>query len=274
LGVEVRVHAIEAGRLVGNKTFMRGEGWSMVWRRREDYEFPVYVYVVEQPDGLLAIDTGMSARGWPAPGPIRRFIPSAASESKEEEIGPRMRAEGLRPEDVRTVLFTHLDPDHVGGIAHFPNAEFLVNRREHEFASTFMGKLRQRPQDWHPGFAPTLYDLEPEPYGPFPESKSIGDDAQIRVVPLPGHSIGQVGVIMQTNGAVLFFVADHMLRQDWFLEDYGAGRLGNLGIVARKHYAQTQQRIHRFLEDVPSILLPAHDTEAPARLGSMEPHKV
>lgn len=269
----MHVHVILAGRLRGNKTFMRGEGWSAVFRRREDFEFPAYVYIVEHPDGHIAIDTGMNTRGWPAPGPMSRFLPLATVESEAEEIGPRMQAEGLRPEDVRRVVLTHLDPDHVGGVGHFPNAEFIVHRREREFASTFMGKLRQRPKDWPSSFDPTLYDLEPEPYGPFPESKSL-NNGDIRLVPLPGHTVGQVGVILRTDGVALFFAADHMLRQDWFLEDHEAGRLGNLGIVSPKQYAETNRRVRQFVEEVPTVLLPAHDTEAPARLAAMEPLKV
>ena len=86
----MRVHVIQAGRLVGNKAFMRGEGWSSLFRRREDFEFPAYVYIVEHPEGHLAIDTGMNTRGWPAPGPMSRFLPSPLIESEDEEICPKM----------------------------------------------------------------------------------------------------------------------------------------------------------------------------------------
>lgn len=270
----MRVHAIQAGRLIGNKTFMRGEGWSSAVGRRENFEFPAMVYIVEHPDGHIAIDTGMNTRRWATPGPTRRFLPSAVIESEADEIGPRMQAEGLEPEDVRRVVLTHLDPDHVGGVGYFPNAEFIVHRREHEFAWTFMGKLRQRPKEWPSGFEPTLYDLESELYGPFPESKRLTESGDIRLVPLPGHTIGQVGAILSTNGVALFFAADHVLRQDWFLEDDEAGRLGNLGIAAPKHYAETNRRVRQFVEEVPTVLLPAHDADAPARLEAMEPLKV
>jgi hypothetical protein len=37
----MRVHVIQTGRLVGNETVMRGEGWSSVFRRRKRHEFPV-----------------------------------------------------------------------------------------------------------------------------------------------------------------------------------------------------------------------------------------
>ena len=176
---------------------------------------------------------------------------------------------GLRPEDVRTVILTHLDPDHIGGVAHFPDAEFLIHRREYEFAHSLSGRIQQRPQDWPSTFDPTLYDLEDEPHGPFPRSKRLTGRGDIRAVPLPGHTIGQVGVIAETTGAPLLFVADHILNQKWFI-GRESERLTNIGIAAPKQYARTNELVHRFVDETAAILLPAHDAAAPGRLARLE----
>jgi N-acyl homoserine lactone hydrolase len=266
-----KVHAIQAGRLRGNKTTARATSRWSVLRRRVDFQFPAFVYLIEHPEGYIAVDTGMNAQGWSFPLVMRRFAPSAIIDSEEEEIGPQMMAAGLQPEDVRTVILTHLDVDHVGGVRWFPNAEVLVHRLEYEFASTFLGRMRYRPELWSSGFAPTLYDLDPHPYGPFPESKALNDAGDLRLVPIPGHSPGQVGVILRTNGVALLFAADHVLRQDWFVEDWAAGRLVGLGTFGfPKHAVETTRRIQRFTAEVPTVLLPAHDTDAPRRLTAME----
>jgi glyoxylase-like metal-dependent hydrolase (beta-lactamase superfamily II) len=266
---EIRIHTFETGRLVGNETFLRGEGWTSLLRRRRDYEFPAYSFVVEHPDGLIAIDTGMTGRaGSPRPHVERRFVPRPIA---GQEIGPAMRAGGLDPADVRRVILTHLDWDHAGGLAHFPGAEVLVHRPEHEFAATRVGRWRYEPHLWPADFTPTVYDLDPEPYGPFPASKALTDDGSVRIVPLPGHSIGQVGVIVRCGDLRLLFAADHLLRQDWFLEDCQAGRLLGLGIFFAMQARETSRRIHDFIESVPTVLVPSHDDEAPARLNAMSP---
>jgi N-acyl homoserine lactone hydrolase len=179
---------------------------------------------VEHPDGLIAIDAGL-ARGVRVPRAQRRFAPTPAVKA-EEEIGPQMRARGLSPGDVRLVVLTHLDWDHVGGVRHFPLAQVLVHRPEREAAATFRGRQRYQTRRWPTGFAPTIYDLDPEPYGPFPAGRAVTADGDVRIVPIPGHSAGQVGVAVERAGAALLFSADHMLRQDWFVEDPAAGRLG------------------------------------------------
>jgi N-acyl homoserine lactone hydrolase len=267
----MRVHVIKTGRLVGNETVMRGEGWSSVCRRRRGYEFPAHCFIVEHPEGHIAIDTGLTARARPTASQRLISAPSPLIEAGEE-IGPQMRAAGLNSEDVRRVVLTHLDWDHAGGLEHFPNSEILVHRREHEFAQKLMGKWRYQPKLWPSWFEPSLYDLDPEPYGPFPESKTLTKSGDVRLVAIPGHSIGQVAVIVQMGDVRLFFAADHALREDWFVEDYEAGRLLMLGaLFFPKFAAETSRRIHRFLEEAPTVLIPSHDADAPARLAAMEP---
>ena len=58
----MRVHAIQTGRLAGNETVIRARGWSSVLRRRKPYEFPALSFVLEHPEGPIAIDTGLSTR--------------------------------------------------------------------------------------------------------------------------------------------------------------------------------------------------------------------
>jgi N-acyl homoserine lactone hydrolase len=266
---EPHVHVVCTGRLVGNETFLRGEGFGSLLRRPRDLEFPAHSFILEQSDGLVAIDTGLCARvRSPRPRFQRRFVPNPLV---EQEIGPAMRARGLDPAEVRTVVLTHLDWDHAGGLAHFPNAEVLIHRPEWEFAATLRGRLRYEPRLWPAGFKPTVYDFDAETYGPFPRSKAIGADGGVRIVPIPGHSIGQVGVIVRVGESRLFFCADHVLRADWFVEDYAANRLVGLGPWFARQAVETSRRIHAFVEDVPTVLVPSHDAGGPARLQALAP---
>lgn len=240
--------------------------------RPEPFEFPVYTYIVEHADGHIAIDTGLNSKV-KIPRFIRRILPHPLT-GPDEEIGPQMRKIGLSPDDVRLVLATHLDWDHVGGVGHFPNAEIQVHRPEWDFASKFLGKVRYIPKLWPESFRPKLYDLDPEPLGPFPTSRSVTDRGDVRLVPIPGHSIAQVGVVITTSGPTLFFGADHMLSADLFASDIADERLVMLGALYRKDAIQTSRRIAQFIRDEPTILLPAHDADAARNLAAREPLKV
>jgi N-acyl homoserine lactone hydrolase len=266
----VRVHVIETGWLTNNKTFWRGGSWWSLLRRSEPYRFPAQAFVVEHPEGLIAIDTGLGAhvRGQRA---LRRFVPVPDPMTPGEEIGPRMRALGLDPADVRRVVLTHLDWDHAGGLRHFPRAEVLVHRPELEFAGTPAGRMRYRPAlAWPSWFSPRAYDMEPVPYGPFDASRAITAAGDVRVVPLPGHSPGQVGIVVEAGGSTLLFAADHMLREDWFREDLAADRLVSLGVFFRDQAIDTSRRVARVLEGGRTVLVPSHDAGAAARLAALE----
>jgi glyoxylase-like metal-dependent hydrolase (beta-lactamase superfamily II) len=265
----MRVHAIQTGRLATKSEVFRGRNRlaiPMALFRRRWFEFPVHAYVIAHDDGHIVVDTGASHTMPTFPGVFRKFI------EPNDEIGPQMRAKGLRAEDVRLVVPTHLDVDHAGGIGHFPNAEIIVHRPEYDYASTFMGKQRYAARAWPTWFKPKLYDLRSEPYGAFPQSRSITDRGDVTLVPIPGHSIAQVAVVAKTDGPLLFFAGDHMIRQDWFAEDVAAGRFSQaLHFNSPKTAAETSKRIRDFVREFPTVLVPAHDDEAESRLTSLEP---
>lgn len=96
---------------------------------------PILSYVIEHDDGHIVIDNG-GDHATAERLRSSRFNKHLADMRVEpnDEIGPQMRARGLRPEDVRLVIPTHLHVDHSAGVGHFPNAEVLVHRTEWERA--------------------------------------------------------------------------------------------------------------------------------------------
>lgn len=84
---------------------------------------PAYAYLIQGDDaaGPALVDTGAG---------------------DTDEIVTELKRLSLAPADIRTVIFTHLHFDHVGGAAIFPpSTMFAVNRRELEFAAG--GTMRQ-----------------------------------------------------------------------------------------------------------------------------------
>ena len=260
----LRVHALDTGRLVANKTFLRGEGFASLLRRVEMVEFPVLVYVIEHPEGLIVVDTGLASTP-PRPRTVRGFPPRPLA-GGDRDVASRMHAIGLDPRDVSTVVLTHLDWDHTGGLRHFGHASVLVHRPEMDFARTRVGAFRYLPSTWPANFRPTLYDLEPEPFGPFPTSRAITSAGDVRLVPLPGHTPGQVGVAVADGAVTLLMAADHMLREDWLIEDLAAHRLLMLGPYRKQDARRTSERLQWLVRSRPTVVLPAHDADAPARL--------
>lgn len=274
----MRVHALQTGRLYFKEVLLRGPGGvtrrfvSSLLPGKPWIEMPVFVYVIEHPEGLIVVDTGPvhemavpeTIRRQPGGRLLLRF--TRGEMTPEEDIGPQLQGIGLQPSDVRWLLPTHLHIDHAGALRYFRDAQILVHRPEYDFARSRRGRFPPvyLPGLWPDWFEPTTYDLEARPFGPFPESLAV--TADVTCVPIPGHSIGQVAVIVKREDTYLFFGGDHHYRQAWFEEELRTGRLIQAYQWPRKA-RETQQRVTQFVREFPTVYLPAHDFDAPRRLA-------
>jgi glyoxylase-like metal-dependent hydrolase (beta-lactamase superfamily II) len=158
---------------------------------------------------------------------------------------------------------THLHTDHAGGLHHFPKSEIFVSRTEWHQAAGFMGRLRgylnNRFPDW---LHPRLVDFAPEPYGVFPESFALTSAGDVRLVPTPGHTPGQMSVVIEgAGGKRIFLAGDASYSEELMLR----GAVD--GVSPDDETAKTTlERIRRFAEDAPTVYLPSHDPESGARL--------
>lgn len=269
----MRIHALSTGTVSIKSSQRQGKGPGLLrvvnMLRDKDWTepLPIYVWVIEHPEGLIVVDTGETARV-NQPG----YLPEQRQKNPfarfwvepEEEIGPLLRGVGLSPDDVRWVVLTHLHIDHDGGLAHFPRAEILVSRAEYRSASGPFGKaLGYLPQHWPSWFAPRLIDFAPQPFGPFPASVPLTRAGDVMLVPTTGHSFGHLSVILQQEGNDIFFAGDTSYTQDLLL----AGAVD--GVTFKERAArQTTRRIQQYLRETPTIYLPSHDPESAQRLES------
>ena len=88
----------------------------------EDIDF--VVFVAARDDDVVVIDTGFSRAAGERRG---RFLELSAADA--------VRALGLDPAAVRTVVLSHLHYDHAGNVADFPDAQVFLQRAELEYAA-------------------------------------------------------------------------------------------------------------------------------------------
>lgn len=127
-------------------------------------------------------------------------------------VADALTAAGVRPDEIGTVLLSHLHPDHVGGLLNdddtgrFPNAQILLNADE---AAHWLpdDKLAQAPDDAKPYFENARKALAP--YDGRVRTFTSGEVAPgIEAVPLPGHTPGHTGFRITSRGASLLMWTD------------------------------------------------------------------
>jgi N-acyl homoserine lactone hydrolase len=272
----MQIHMIQTGTVAIKQVQVQGKAAgnpvvNILLDQQWTAPLPIYAFVIEHPEGLIVVDTGETARVaerdyFPWWHPYYRFGVREWVQP-EEEIGPQMRAIGFAPEDVRWVLLTHLHTDHAGGLHHFPNAEHLVSRHEYTGAVGMQGLISgYLPHRWPQWFDPTLVDLsEQQPLGPFPASYAVTQAGDVRFVPTPGHTPGQLSVLVTTPNVSYLLAGDASYTQDLMLQHKVDGVTND-----RQLARESLERIHEYCRSVPTVYLPSHDPDADDRLTNRQ----
>lgn len=171
---------------------------------------PVNAYLVNLGDRLILIDAG-TAGGM---GANLGHIPAVLKEV------------GVAPEQIDTILLTHMHADHINGVlgpdgnALFPNAELVVSSKEFAFWHDD-ANLNQAPDEAKKTFlgarrASAAYTKR---------TRLIDGDEEvlpsIRALPLPGHTPGHTGFIIDSEGEKLLIWGDiiHMAAYQFLKPD-------------------------------------------------------
>jgi N-acyl homoserine lactone hydrolase len=269
----MKIHAIQTGTVAVTSAWREGVGHGRrrlvhtILDREWTGPLPIYAFAIEHPEGVIVVDTGESARA-SKPGYFPHWHPGIRAFREwvepEQEIGPQLERLGIRPGDVSWVVMPHLHTDHAGGLHHFPDNEILVSRTELEFASGLRGRLRGYVANthWPTWFRPTTIELEPEPYGPFPQSLRLTKAGDVTLVPVPGHTPGQIGVLIDEGERSVFLAGDSSYTQALMLRSKPDG----VGADDRAEQL-THERIRAYAAGNPTVYLVAHDPDTGARLA-------
>lgn len=173
----------------------------------------VYCLLVETEDGLILVDTGFGLQDYSHPSPMMAgFLWLMGVPRKEQETAiSQVVSLGYDPQDVKHIILTHLHLDHAGGLRDFPAAKVHVFRREFESAMSPRGLVERGCDAAHWSHQPDwiLHDLAGETWFGLPSVKVMdGNFPDIKLIPLPGHTRGHCGVVLEDGDGWLFNCGD------------------------------------------------------------------
>lgn len=184
--------------------------------------------LLEDPNGLALIDTGIGLVD--VQDPIGRIgqplIDLVGFEFEEAATAARqIEALGQSTGDVKHIVLTHCDPDHVGGLADFPDA--TVHVAEEELASVHRGHFRYLPQSF--GHEPQWKTYAPSSrrwFGLEAREVNLGFQYEVLLIPLFGHTFGHCGIAVSCDESWLLHVGDaYYLRIETETDDHPVSQL-------------------------------------------------
>jgi glyoxylase-like metal-dependent hydrolase (beta-lactamase superfamily II) len=187
--------------------------------------------LLEHDNRLTLIDTGIGLHD--IAQPLER-IGQAAIDGAGYQFHERLTAArqierlGFRVSDVTDIVLTHGDPDHVGGLADFPEAVVHVSAEEHARLGSghrrySAAQFAHQPK-WvmHAKSAAKWFGAEARPL-----PSTVG--AEAFMIPLFGHTLGNCGVAVRHGDKWLMHVGDaYYLRVELTTDDHPVSALATL----------------------------------------------
>ncbi len=250
----------------------RGAGWSHI-------RFPALVALIEHPEGVVLFDTGYAPRVVSAMSRgIDRLYGGLLPVhiSTDQTAVAQLAARGIAADQVDWVVLSHLHADHIGGLRDFPAARIVADPRGVAEMRRVrgLGRLRRGllpallPDDLPARLAaPERFPLADADTAPLVGRDLLGDGSLL-LVSLPGHSPGDLGLLVRSEREVLL-IGDAA----WDLHAVSAGELPHP--VARlvtddwPGYRNSLAGLRELSARRPELrLVPSHDEGAIAEVGA------
>lgn len=164
-----------------------------------------HVLILETRNGLVLVDSGFGLDDIRNPrarvGAIRHLIRPRLDPA--ETAISHVRALGFDPADVRHIIATHLDIDHIGGLSDFPQATLhaTVTEVDSAYSTRLASKIRYQ-RDQLPTTQESIVRHLPtaDAWNGFVGVKELTEVSEdILLIPMPGHTRGHAAVAVGSD---------------------------------------------------------------------------
>jgi N-acyl homoserine lactone hydrolase len=261
-GPEAWFHRQE-GRLAGLRAIGVGS---------DTREVPYQAFLVEHPGaGRFLIDTGFHPSVAVDPkanlGRVGARVFSPEMEASDA-VPAQLRARGIEPSEIKTILMTHLHGDHASAISEFPGATFLISQQEWDEASTVSRPATHGYVRRHFDHAFEFRTIDfggsaVDSFATFGRGVDVFGDGSVRLVFTPGHTLGHTSVILRLKEREALVAGDAIYTMKTLEDGHKPYRMEDEHLFER-----SLREIQIYAKETPdALIIPGHDMAAWRKLS-------
>ena len=208
----------------------------------EKADIPFAMCAAQRGDDVLVLDAGF----------LNRELGKPFAATDWAEYAALLAEVGLRPEAVDYVTLSHMHFDHAGGTSRFPNAKFIVQRRELEYAAGALPHNSAAKGAFVADDVLAVVQLNWQGRVLLVDGDVEDVTPGVDVYLTPGHTAGTMTVCLTTVKGRVCYSSDAVYTYRNLDEDIPLGLALNAGEAVESY-----KKIRRILDG--GILIPGHE---------------
>lgn len=265
----LKIHGIQTGSLAIKKKvqFVKKPGTLSTlfsfWDKEYGDCLPIWTWLIEHPEGLFLIDTGISTE-IKKEGFFKKidFVSRYYCEKQmlfkieeQDELDNQLKTIGIDCNSIDKVLLTHLHIDHTGGLKYFPKTPVLVSEWE------WKTKDSSFPQLFPKGINFEQISLDNQ-FENFEKAAYLTKTKDLIMVATPGHTRGHSSVILKLDDTrMICFGGDVAYNEQRLI-----GKTFSATIQSLRDNQKSCDQVLDLAKNKRVIFLPTHDTDNTRRL--------
>ncbi len=218
---------------------------------------PVMAVLVRHESGFLLFDTGCRPDAMEGGWPQNMQAAFPLTRSPQQDLTHQLALCGVSPEQIGTVVLSHLHLDHAGNVSLFPHARCIVPAEDLALARSL---VKEEDPARRGGYIRRDIEELPEDLIGLTQDETLFPG--VRLLSLPGHTPGLLGMAVSSSGETLLFPSDAVYTAD----NYGPPPVSPRSPYNREQLLQSVSRVRELADTLGARVIFSHDINLWGRL--------
>lgn len=217
-------------------------------------KIPVMAVLIDHPDGKILYDVGSNPKAMEGYWPEGLCEAFPFYKNDYQSLEYQLEMCGTTPEEIKTVIISHMHLDHAGNLDLFKHADVYVHKHDFEFGKRLVS-LSSDPNE-HGAYIKADLEIAVKQYHLVEEDFEFAKG--IEVITLPGHTPGVLGLVLHLeNEGTLIFPQDCIYTK----ENYGPPAKGSGIMYDTIAYFNSIEKVRKLEKKYNAKVMFAHDME-------------